>query len=489
MAAVCVDAGTTLIKAVGYDDDGAEAVVVRRMTTVSHPRPEWAEQDMNAVWNAVAECVREAAQVVGPVDFLSITAQGDGCWLVDADGEPTGPAILWNDGRAAPVVDRWADAGVLREAFRSNGSLTFAGLPNAILSWLREHDPARPARSRAVLTCGGWIYSRLVGQFVTELSEASAPFLDVARRQLSDDLFDLYGVAWAKPLVPPPGPGPVVGRLAPRAAGTVGLPAGTPVVLSPYDVAATALGVGAFDDGQACCILGTTLCTQVVTDRPDLTGEPSGLTIALPDRWLRTFATLAGGGVLSWVRDLLCLADPAAVGDLARRVGPGAGGLVFLPYLSPAGERAPFLDTQARGSLLGLSFEHGREHIARAVLEGLSLVVRDCLAASGVRPVELRLCGGGAASEPWVRLIADVTGVPVRRTADTEAGARGAYLVGQVATTGVTLVDAVRRHVRDRDTFEPDHTEVYDNLYGEFRELREAAADQWPRLAGLRGRA
>ncbi|NUR92483.1 MAG: carbohydrate kinase, partial [Nonomuraea sp.] len=441
MGAICVDAGTTVIKAVGYDSDGAELAVARRETRVTRPAPGHAEQDMRAVWEAVVSCVREVAPPDG-VDFVAITAQGDGAWLGGSDGEPTGPAILWNDGRAASIVEEWAP--LAEPAFRISGSSTASGLPNAILAWLARHDPSRLERSAACLTCGGWIFSRMTGVIAADESDASAPFMDLRERHYSPDLLRFFGIS---------------GELLPeirseRVAGLVsselGLAAGTPVVMAPYDIVSTALGSGAVSAGQACGILGTTISTEIVLDAPELDGEPIGITIAMPeDRYLRAFPTFAGTEVLQWACRLLGLPGPAALTELAATAPPGAGGLAFLPYLSPAGERAPFLDPQARGSLLGMSVEHGREHVARAVLEGLTLTVQDCLAASGRRPHELRVCGGGAASDVWVQLIADVTGLPVIRSADAEVGARGAYLVGLLATGAVpALAPAATRFVR-----------------------------------------
>nr|WP_201762296.1 FGGY-family carbohydrate kinase [Pseudarthrobacter psychrotolerans] len=171
---------------------------------------------------------------------------------------------------------------------------------------------------------------------------------------------------------------------------------------------------------------------------------------------------------------------------------PGAGGLAFIPYLSPAGERAPFLNAQARGSFLGLSFDHKREHIARAVMEGLTLVIRDCLSTSGVTPTELRVCGGGAANPIWLQLIADITGVPVQRSTDTEVGAKGAFLVGLVATGGAARVEDVSSwYVRIRDTFTPDPQKAtqYSELYEDFLSLRTTVSQTWPRLAAMRGRS
>lgn len=486
MAIICVDAGTTVIKAVSYDASGAETAVARRETRVSRPAPGHAEQDMDAVWDAVVQAVREIADGE-PVEVVAVTAQGDGCWLVDRHGDPTGPAILWNDGRAAAVIDAWTRSGLAAAAFAVNGSSAASGLPHAILTWLREHDPDRLDRSAAMLTCGGWIFSRLTGEMAADESDASAPFMDLRARAYSPGLLALFGMEWAERLLPPIRSCPVAGLTSEA----LGLPLGTPVVMAPYDIVTTALGAGAVRPGQACGILGTTLCTEVLVDSPGLDGEPTGITIAAPGGYLRAFPTFAGTEVVQWTCRLLGLRDPAELGELALLSEPGAGGLAFLPYLSPAGERAPFSDPLARGALLGLSFEHGREHVARAALEGLTMVIRDCLAATGAAPTELRVCGGGSASAAWLGLIADVTGLPVRRPADAEVGARGAYLVGLAATGGApSVAQAAARHVRLRAAVEPDpaRRDLYDEVFADFLALRANGSDAWPRLARMRER-
>jgi sugar (pentulose or hexulose) kinase len=495
VAVVCVDAGTTMIKAIGYDDDGNESAVARAAAVVRRPSSGWAEQDMNAVWDAVIETVRSVVgQLDSRVDFVAFTGQGDGAWLVDSAGEPTGPAILWNDGRGAAILDSWTSSGVLDQAFRINGSLTSSGMPNVILSWLHREDPDRLERSAASLTCGGWLFARMTGELAIDSTDASAPFMDIRNRQYSPELLALYDMEWVQPLLPPlRGDDQRVGELTSTAAEQLGLPVATPVVMSSYDIASTSIGVGAVNEGQACCILGTTLCTEVVTDEVILGDEAAGITIALglPDKYLRALPTLAGTEVISWTCRLLGFEDPFQLGELATGAAPGAGGLAFLPYLSPAGERAPFLNPLARGAFLGMSFEHTREHIARAVLEGLTLVIHDCLVASRAEPTELRVAGGGAASPVWLQMIADVTGVPVSRSTDAEAGAKGAFLVGLVATGKAERVEEITsRYVRARDTFEPDaeRSRLYGDLYADFISLRETTASQWPRLGAMRGR-
>jgi erythritol kinase len=493
MATICVDVGTSVIKTVAFNDRGTEIALARQETEVLRPAPGFSEQDMYSVWDAAAFTVRTVvSQLSDPVRLISLTAQGDGCWLVDADGHPTGPAILWNDARSATIVDRWRGAGVLKEAFRCNGSQAFAGLPNALFTWLKQHDPDRMERSYKSLCCNGWIFYNLTGRMAIDESDASVPFFDVRERRYSRELLQLYDLEWAERLLPDVlANDQRIGELRSAAAAELGLPAGLPVVMSPYDVASTAIGVGAVSDGQACSILGTTLCTELVMDHVNLEGEPSGLTIPFgpPGLYLRAFPTLAGGEVIHWAVRQLGLSEPSDLSQLASKVAPGAGGLCLLPYFSPAGERVPFLNTGARGSLFGLSFEHGREHIARAVLEGLSLVIRDCLQASQEVPFPLRvcgLCGGGAKSEVWCQLIADVTGTPTFRTVDQEVGAKGAFIAGLVAVgKEADFSSATKDYLQIRDMFEP-HKESharYDELFEQFLAIRENTLPIWKQMA------
>lgn len=441
MSAVSIDVGTTTVKAVAYDDQGREHAVARLDVAVDRPLPGWAEQDMETIWQAVCSVVLEVAgRLPSPPDHLALTAQGDGAWLVDGAGRPSGPAVLWNDGRAHAEVSAWERGGLLEEAFEINGSRVTTGMPNAVLAWLGHHDADRLARSATLLTCGGWVFRCLTGRSVVDESDASAPFLDIRRREWSDRLLELFGIASAARLLPDlVRDDDRVGALTGEAAAILGLPLGLPVVLAPYDICATAIGAGAVDPGDAVCILGTTLSTEVVTDRVDTstpTGTPVGITVALgsPERWLRAFPTMAGGDVLHWAAGLLGVADVGALFELAANGTAGTAGVRFLPYLSPAGERNPFFDPGARGALTGLSFDARREDIARAVIEGLTFTIRECLEAAPSRPVSLALCGGGTASPVWMQLIADVTGVPVVVGPDREVGARGAHLTALVAT-------------------------------------------------------
>ncbi|MFJ8749194.1 FGGY family carbohydrate kinase [Streptomyces sp. NPDC102441] len=488
MTSLAIDAGTTTVKVVGYGSDGTELTAGHRPTRVLRPRPGLAEQDMGEVWEAVASATREVvAALPEPPELVAVTGQGDGAWLVDERGHPTGPAVLWNDGRAAGLVSRWERDGTLEQAFRICGSRLSTGMPNAVLAWMREHDPDRTHRSRHLLTCGGWLFLQLTGEAAVDESEASAPFLDIARRTWSDRLFELYGLEWARGLLPElrDDDHRVTALSATAAAGT-GLPAGIPVVLAPYDICSTAIGSGAVSTGRACTVLGTTLSTETVTDSPGsvLTDDPVGITVTLgvPGHYLRAFPTMSGGDMLHWGARLLGLASVADLMALAERGAENTAGVRFLPYVSSSGERAPFFDPGARGSLSGLSLDSGREDVARAVVEGVTMAIRDCLAASAATPELLTLSGGGSRSAYWTRLIADVVGLPVAIPADTETGARGAWLTGMVATgREPDFPTAVARHVRISGTYEPDPAKgrAVGDRYTEFLRLRELHRPIW----------
>ena len=487
---VCVDAGTTLIKSVVFDATGRALSQAHAATEVHRPEPRQSEQDMDQVWRAVVTTVREAmAGVRRPVRAVALTAQGDGAWPVDAAGRPTRPAVLWNDGRAAALVERWRADGVLDEAFRLTASLGNAGQPHAVLRALAEREPEVVDRTHAVLSCGGWLFLRLTGVLGIDRSDASAPWLDVATGGYSAELMELYGLAGLTRLLPPLlEEGDRVQPLTTEAGAELGLPPGTPVVSAPYDIATTAIGSGATGVGDAVTVLGTTLCTETFVFAADPSAPPSGLTLDLG--WggvrLRAFPTLAGTGVIDWAAGLLGVTDAAGLCALAGAAPAGADGLLVLPYLSPAGERAPFLDTAARGAFTGLSFTHGPAHLARAVLEALAHVVRDCLDTAPPGVGELRVCGGGARDDLWCQVIADVTGCEVVRTRDSQVGAKGALVVAVTALgdhPGLAAAAAAVVTERDRRRPDPHVRELHEAGHRAFLAARADAAPGWRRNA------
>ena len=267
-----------------------------------------------------------------------------------------------------------------------------------------------------------------------------------------------------------------VAELLPDVASRLGLRAGTAVALGPYDVVASALGMGAVHVGDGYGILGTTLCIGAVAGDPALDRAPAGMSLSTGwgSRWLVAYATLAGTGVLDWAARLVGVDTAAELVALAATSTTDVPPLL-LPYLSPAGERAPFRDSHARGGLLGLTLEHTPPDVARGVLEGLSLAVRDCLVASGQHPETLAVCGGGSRSAAWCQLLADVTGTTVRTSDVDEVGARGAVLAGLVSVGRFRDVDAAVADLEPGEVFVPEVLagQRFGPLYERFLQARE----------------
>ncbi len=480
MAAIGIDAGTSLVKAVLFDDDLRPIDVATAKVPVRRPHSGWSEQDPREVRAAVDGVIRQVAPAGVHIDFMGITAQGDGCWLVDQAGQPVGPALLWNDGRSADIVEDWEADGLMAEAFTVTGSYGNAGLAHAQLAWLRTHDPARVDSAATLLSCGGWLYLGLTDSPVLDVSDACNPLLDARTDTYADGLFEHLGLSWARRLMPRVVTG--TERLAPlsdAAAGRTGLAVGTPVVLAPYDVVSTAVGVGAVPVGAAFAVLGTTLCIGTSVDDPRLDRAAAGMSLAtgVPGRRLLAYATLAGTEVMDWWARLLGLESAADVTALAATATPRRDTPLLLPYLSPAGERAPFRDSAARGSLSGVHFEHDRADIARAVVEGLSYAVRDCLIATGPIPTELTVCGGGAGSDMWCQVLADVTSTRVVRADQGQVGARGAVMTGLVSLGHAPDMDSlVDSTIRPGRTFHPSpDTERHDDGFARYLAARQTA--------------
>ena len=477
MSVIGVDLGTSRIKAVRYDEEWVEADSCAEDAVVGRPAPGHSEQDMADVWAGLVRVVRTVAErSPDDVALIAVTAQGDGCWLIDDDGNPAGQALLWNDARATDLVDGWEADGTLQRAFDINGCFGFAGVASSQLRWLQENSPQVIERATTLLSCGGWAYFKLTGRRAIDDSEAANPFFDTRKRQYDDRILDLYGISQLRRLLPEAVRGkdrvaPLLGDVARE----IGLAEGTPVVVAPYDVASMATGSGAHRPGDAFAILGTTLCNGLVSDDPRLDRPGNGMSLPAPEEggWLLTYPTMVGTEVIGWCQRLLGLDQPGDVIRLADQSDRSRAPMV-LPYLSTAGERSPFLDPRARGAILGLDVSHTREELAAGIVDGLSMAVKDCVMSAGSASM-VAISGGGARSVSWCQVIADAVGVPVTLPDVEEIGARGAALVGAYEVGMFdSLHDAVTAAVRPRQVLQPDpeRTKVLADRYEQFLQVR-----------------
>ncbi|NGO71118.1 FGGY-family carbohydrate kinase [Streptomyces boncukensis] len=430
-----VDVGTSVTKAVAFDRDGrAVRSAARRSALLRRPGGA-VEQDQEQVVESVAAVVREvAAALPAAPDALALTGQGDGLWLRDAEGRPVRPAISWMDGRAADLVARWRQDGTVRRVYERTGSGMFPGCPAPLLAWLREHEPGTLERAAVAGYCVDTVAQRLTGTVSVDASDATLPFLDPRTRSYAPEALDACGLAGAARLPPPAAPGTVL-ALDARGAALLGLPAGLPVTSGPYDLPACALGSGVREPGDGLLTVGTTLACQVLTDRADPRpgGEPAGMWLCTPrpDRWLRAMPAMVGTAGIDWTLATVGAAT-ADLEPLLAQSPPGARGVTALPFLSEAGERAPFVAPGARARFDGLHLGHARADVVRAMCEGVAYAARHCLEAAGLSAA-LAACGGGTRSAAWLSTFAGVLGRPVRVPEEAEVGAKGAALVARAA--------------------------------------------------------
>jgi xylulokinase len=491
---VGVDAGTTRIKAVAVSADGTSLARAVRQNPIDRPSPSRAEQDMERTWSRTAEVLGEVvAAVDDPIRGVCVTGQGGGCWLVGS-GAPARDAILWTDSRAGPIVEAWEGDGTAEALFDRFGYGVFPGQALPLVCWLAEHDPDALARATALVGAKDWLRYRLTGHLATDPTEVSLVHWDPVAGGFAESLPEGVSVARSTlaglepPVLPPTA---VAGRVTPAAAAATGLPEGTPVATGTFDVAATAAGSGAVGPGETSVVAGTTLQIQRVLDPPRIEPPSAGYTLDLgfAGRALRTMGAMTGTPNLDWARETLAdeasfEAVEAAAGDLP----PGAGGAIYLPYLSEAGEKAPFVEPAARAGFVGLEPDHGLAHLCRAVYEGLALALRDCAEAMPDTGDRVALSGGGSRSALLCRIFADVLDAEVVVPAGDELGARGAAAMAGVAVgTYTDLAEAVAATLTVERSCEPRPGPVgfYDDWYGVYRATREALLDPWRRRAAV----
>ena len=490
-----VDAGTSVVKAALFDDDGAALAVAGRPLKLVHGADGAVEQDLDEVVRALAEVVSETVASAGARPaLLALTGQGDGCWLTDAGGVPVRPALSWLDGRAGELLGRWTADGLTERVFRINGTTLFPGAPGPLLAWLNEHEPAALDRATTAGACKDGLFTRLTGQRATDPSDSSLPFGDGTGTGYSDAVLDAMGLAHRRELLPPivaPVPQAV---LSGTGADLLGLPAGLPVSSGPFDFPACATGAGVRSVGDALLIVGTTLGCMVHVDRLATEGDPAGFSVATgePGRWLRAMPAMVGTASMDWMLTTLGLGVEFIDAALAASP-PGANGVEVLPYFATSGERAPFVDPHAAGQVTGVRLTTTREDLVRAVCEGLAYAARHCFdaARSGGGMGRLVACGGGTRSRPWLQVFADVLGVPLEVARTPEVGARGAVLAAAGAAGGAdgTALD-VEAWTAPEDVVEPDaaRRHRYDEGYGRYLEHVKAARPFWAtRQASLAG--
>lgn len=505
-----IDAGTSVIKSIAFDTAGRQIAAAALPNHYETMPGGGAEQDLTRTWADAATTLRQLADKVPDLArrtiAIAVTGQGDGTWLIDGKGEPVAKGWLWLDARAAAVVEEIRARPEDRLRFEKTGSGLAACQQGSQFVFMKRNLPAMLARAATAFHCKDWLYFKLTGERATDPSEGTFTFGDFRTRDYSDDVLDVLGIADLRHLMPPIVDGTRQSAgLSQAAAGATGMLAGTPVVLGYVDVVCTALGAGLLDRKRkpGCSIIGSTGMHMRLAETPDdvqLNEAATGYTMAMPAPgvfaqmqsnmaatlnidWVLGLASgiLASQGITRSNGEMIALVD--AWIEASRPAS-----LLYQPYVSEAGERGPFVDANARAGFVGISSRHGYADLVRAVFEGLAFAARDCYAAMGPLPREVRVTGGAARSPALRRILGAALGADIRISEREEAGAAGAAMiaavsVGQYGSMDECVGEWVTPLLGEAEPSDRGLAAIYDKVIPSYMLAHQALRPVWRAMA------
>lgn len=504
-----IDIGTSGTKTILCNTKGAILADVTVEYPCYAPKPGWSEQKPEDWWKAVIASVKQAiakAKVKGSeVKGIGLSGQMHGLVCLDKENRVLRPAILWNDQRThRECVEITEKAGGLKKLLGMVSNPALTGFTAPKILWVRKNEPKIYSKTTMMLLPKDYIRFLMTGEYATEVSDASGTLLlDVKKRAWCKPLLDKLQIDLAK-LPKVFESQEVSGTVHAACAKLMGIPVGTPVVGGGGDQAAGAVGSGIVGSGVVSATMGTSgvVFAHADTVATDPLGRVHTFCHAVPGAWHIMGVVLAAGGSLQWYRNQICAeeiaqakkqkCDPYKLIDAAAaKVPAGSEGLYFLPYLT--GERTPHADPFARACFVGLTPRSDKAMMARAVMEGATYAMNDCLdiiRGMGVQPKQIRLSGGGAMSPFWQQMQADIYNCDCAIT-NTHAGpAYGVMLLAGVGT-GVwkSVPEACKATIALKKTIKKHAptVKVYQKYYREFTKMYPALKERFAAIAELVG--
>lgn len=502
-----IDVGTSGTKTIAIDEQGTILAESTATYPAYHPRPLWSEQDPEDWWQATVKTVRavvkQAKLKPADVKAIGLSGQMHGSVFLDRNGQVVRRALLWNDQRTvAECAEIESRAGGRKRLIKLVANPALTGFTAPKILWLRNHEPENFAKTVKVLLPKDDIRRRLTGEFATEVSDASGMLLlDVAKRTWSKPLLSKLELD-SDLLAPCFESEQVTGQLTPAVAKLLGLSTDCVVVGGAGDCAANAVGNGIVKKGLLASSLGTSGVMFVHSD--EMQFDPQGrlhtFCHAVHGKWHMMGVSLSAAGSLEWFCQQLCQSlmagrrggDPYAIlNSEASQVPTGSEGLFFLPYL--AGERTPHADPLARGCFIGLTLKHSRGHLARSIMEGVAYALNDSLAIireMNVPVKQIRVGGGGAKSDLWRQIQADVFGQKVHRINAEQGPAFGVALlaaVGAGAYRNIEEACAATLHTIDETAVDRSAAKYHAAAFAEFQQLYRSLQADFRRIADLAG--
>ena len=485
-----IDLGTSSVKILLVDEAGVILKSVTKDYPISYPNPGWSEQEPADWWQACCAGIKELLAGFDASDVRGIGCGGQmhGLVALDSNDDVIRPAILWNDGRTAEET-AWLNEEIGKEKLSQlTANIAFAGFTAPKILWMKKNEPENFARIAKIMLPKDYINYKLTGVHACDYSDASGMLLlDVAHKCWSDEMLEICGIDSS--VMPELYESfECVGTVCPEAAEFLGLPLDVKVAAGAGDNAAAAVGTGTVGDGACNISLGTSGTIFISSDSFGVD----------PNNALHSFAHANGkyhlmGCMLSaascnmWLCDeILKTQDYAGEQKDITDDKLGNNHVFFLPYLM--GERSPINDTDARGTFTGLSMDTTRSDIVQAVLEGVAFAIRDSFEVAlslGLDITRSKICGGGARSPLWCRMMANILNISLDIPKTEEGPGYGGVMLAMVCCGEFESVEACADTLLSvTETIEPDPVIAarYEGQYQKFRRIYPALKGVFPQL-------
>ena len=484
-----IDVGTSSIKAMLLDTEEGVRGIRSKAYEVDIPRQGYAEQDPRMWWSSLVEVLgllrEDFREDYGKIAAVGYSGQMHGLVLIGENGEPLRSAVIWLDQRAGKQLEEIYSAYKEEEMGRLLCNRVSSGFAFPSLLWVKEEEPEIFSRVRKILSPKDYLRFKMTGNIGAEVSDASATgMFSTARRDWAWELLDRFGLP--KEIFPSVAEScAIAGAVSRHCAEETGLSQGIPVIYGAGDQQAQSVGNGVIRPGRVISNIGTggqisAFLSEPVYDRKLRTNT---FCHAIEGAYTIFGATLCSGMSMNWIKNkILNIEDYHEVNELAVLAGPGAEGLLYLPYLS--GERTPHMDPKAKGVFFGMTLGHGPGHFLRAVMEGVTYSLKECmeiLEGSGVEASAVIASGGGAASRQWLQIQADIFEKPVYVSKVKEQACLGACIL---AAAGTAILPSVEEGCKkfsllESKIFSPrkENQEVYHKGFEKYRELYKRLKD------------
>ncbi|HBC8868360.1 TPA: xylulokinase [Proteus mirabilis] len=471
-----LDLGTSSVKAIIMNEQGDVVASHSIPLTLSRPHPQWSEQDPQAWWQATDEAIKQLSrtQPMEQIQAIGLSGQMHGAVLLDAQQNILRPAILWNDGRSVKQCLRLAKQ--YPQFKEITGNLVMPGFTAPKLQWVAENEAEIFCQIAHVLLPKDFLRWKMSGNFASDMSDAAGTlWLDMQKRDWSDELLAATGLSRCQ--MPTLFEGnQITGYLLPEIAKKWQMKQ-VPIIAGGGDNAAGAIGVGVYQPGQGMLSLGTSGVYFVVSEKflQNSDNAVHSFCHALPQTWHLMSVILSAASCLDWVCQLTGISDVGAMFKEIEQHAHSDSSLLFLPYLS--GERTPYNNADAKGVFWGLTHQHQRADLCRAVLEGVSFALRQGIEVAdkaGQHADNITLIGGGARSEYWRQLLADITGKTLDYRQGGDVGpALGAARLAQLAINPAHLSQIILSQPKLETHHVPnlEKHKAYQDKYNAFKKL------------------